>query len=772
MAYWLTTQKDQLQWSTITRFDPRFWTVNFPAPMMAGLTTQGTDGLIAHFAFQTKKDLAGIIWDSVDDHDHPLLKYETHRDYRGLTLRFRWRSFGDIVLLDAINGPVLTIEGHDSAGVLQSWFVRLWNYATGTPTDAEIVLDFSALQSGFVLPGADVWSGNIDRMFISVVPSGYDGTDTPLAAPIEARVEILELRVDGANAVLEIADAFVPEHTLNMANGYDDVYNLTPERVLRNILQLGYRGIIDHYVGMSHYPKLAWQVAAQKYLAVMSTLPVNQPCMAWHGDFFQRATQLGYKVQIALSFELLDSYCPDTWKQRRFDGAPALTGYTPPSTLISPASVAGIVYLQVVLSHFIGAMQGVNGDVLFQMGEPWWWSGLGQNRVPCFYDAEVMARYPAETGFAVPSPLQSVTDPLTPAHVPFLQWLATKLAQATFVLRDTAWQNGGLATILIYVPQILDAAAPMLAQANLPTLWAYPAYDRLQLEDYEFLQAGNQVAHVSGLATVRASLGYPDSKTDYFSGFVETAVQRAVWQRLVQALAEPGYTQKYIWAYPQVMRDGFTWFELPEEQDMAGIEAVYFPLALGLGAEGGPGFSTSVVQTQSGYEFRNVNWREARRSYDAAVGVRSEKDLATLLAFFEARRGRAYGFLYRDPLDFSSAPFDEAVSAQDQVIGTGDGTTTRFALVKNYGSVKRRIARPVAGSVRVSVNGLEQLIGWTLSDGGYVDFAAAPVAGAVIRAGFLFDVVVRFDQDQLSVSLATYRAGEIATVPLVEIREA
>jgi uncharacterized protein (TIGR02217 family) len=221
-----------------------------------------------------------------------------------------------------------------------------------------------------------------------------------------------------------------------------------------------------------------------------------------------------------------------------------------------------------------------------------------------------------------------------------------------------------------------------------------------------------------------------------------------------------------------VMRDGFTWFELPEEQDVAGIEAVYFPLALGLGAEGGPVFSTSVVQTQSGYEFRNVNWREARRSYDAAVGVRSEKDLATLLAFFEARRGRAYGFLYRDPLDSSSAPFDEAVSAQDQVIGTGDGTTTRFALVKNYGSVKRRIARPVAGTLRVSVNGQEQLTGWTLSEGGYVDFGAAPVAGAIIRAGFQFDVAVRFDQDQLSVSLATYRAGEIASVPLVEIREA
>jgi uncharacterized protein (TIGR02217 family) len=356
--------------------------------------------------------------------------------------------------------------------------------------------------------------------------------------------------------------------------------------------------------------------------------------------------------------------------------------------------------------------------------------------------------------------------------VPFLQWLALKLAQATFVLRDTARLNGGQATILIYVPQILDSAAPMLALANLPGLWAYPNFDRLQLEDYEFLQRGNQAAHVSGIATVRSSLGYPDSKTDYFSGFVEMPAQIQVWRRLADALAEPGYTQKYIWAYPQVMRDGFTWFDLPEEQDVAGIDVVYFPLALGLGAEGGPGFSTSVVQTQSGHEYRNVNWREARRSYDAAVGIRSERDLATLVQFFEARRGRAYGFLYRDPLDFSSAPFEEAVSAQDQQLGTGDGTTTRFALIKNYGGAKRRIARPVAGTVRISVNGAELPGGWSVADGGYIDFATAPAAGAVVRAGFLFDVAVRFDQDQLSVSLATYRAGEVPTVPLVEIREA
>jgi hypothetical protein len=368
MAYWLTTANDQLRWSTIARFDPQFWTVNFPAPMMAALTTQYEDGLIANFVFLTKNDLAGVIWDSEDTVDHPLLRFETNRNYRGLTFRFRWRSFGDIVPLDAVNGPVLTLEGRDAAGVAASWYVRLWNYAVGTPTDAVVTLNFSDLQSGFLLPGTDVWAGDIDRMFISVVPLGYDGTNAPLAAAIDAKVELLEMHVDGANAVLEIADTHVPEHVLAMSNGYDDVYNLTPERVMRNILHLGYRGVIDHYVGMSHYPKLSWDAAALKYLAVVDTLPANSACMAWHSDFFLWATRLGYKVQIALSFELLDQYCPESWKQRAHDGSPALTGYLPPSTLISPASVAGVAYLQAVANHFIGPCWAQMARCCFKWG--------------------------------------------------------------------------------------------------------------------------------------------------------------------------------------------------------------------------------------------------------------------------------------------------------------------------------------------------------------------------------------------------------------------
>ena len=194
---------------------------------------------------------------------------------------------------------------------------------------------------------------------------------------------------------------------------------------------------------------------------------------------------------------------------------------------------------------------------------------------------------------------------------------------------------------------------------------------------------------------------------------------------------------------------------------MAAFHDVLFPLQLGYGTTGGPEFSTQVVVTGSGHEQRNSQWSDARLYYDAGVGVRSEADLSSLITFFRARRGQAHGFRFSDPLDRNSALSGALVAATDQLLGTGDGGTTRFALLKQYGDSddpqSRRITRPVAGSVRIAVAGVTRPSGWSLAAGGQIDFEIAPVAGAVVTAGFEFDVPVRFAADRIDVSLAGWR---------------
>lgn len=160
--------------------------------------------------------------------------------------------------------------------------------------------------------------------------------------------------------------------------------------------------------------------------------------------------------------------------------------------------------------------------------------------------------------------------------------------------------------------------------------------------------------------------------------------------------------------------------------------------------------------------------------YDVGPGVRSEADVATLIAFFRARRGAAKAFRFRDPTDFSSNGLTGTPGALDVLIGVGDGVRTGFDLFKVYGvgadAEVRPVTRPVAASVLVSVGGVAVVSGWSLV-GGRVVFAVAPAAGADVRAGFLFDVPVRFASDVLDVSVATWRAGEVVSVGLVEVRE-
>ncbi|HEX8064468.1 MAG TPA: DUF2460 domain-containing protein, partial [Allosphingosinicella sp.] len=137
-----------------------------------------------------------------------------------------------------------------------------------------------------------------------------------------------------------------------------------------------------------------------------------------------------------------------------------------------------------------------------------------------------------------------------------------------------------------------------------------------------------------------------------------------------------------------------------------------------------------------------------------------------------ARRGAAVAFRFEDPFDNSSNGMTGVAGPADQALGIGDGVRTEFALMKHYGGQARRITRPVAGSVRVSVGGVERVSGWAVGPLGSLAFEEAPPAGAAVKAGFRFDVPVRFAEDRLSVSRATFEAGEIASVPLIEVREA
>ncbi|UUP18923.1 DUF2460 domain-containing protein [Nitratireductor thuwali] len=211
---------------------------------------------------------------------------------------------------------------------------------------------------------------------------------------------------------------------------------------------------------------------------------------------------------------------------------------------------------------------------------------------------------------------------------------------------------------------------------------------------------------------------------------------------------------------------------------MESFHDVLFPLGVSFGATGGPERRNEIVQLTSGREKRNARTALSRRHYDAGTGVRSVDNLYAVIAFFEARRGSLHAFRFRDPFDMKSCAPRNIPSPFDQTIGTGDGSTDRFALVKTYGegadAYQRPIPKPVGESVLVAVDGTVRQITADYSiasETGEVVFEphAVPQAGETVQAGFVFDVPARFDTDRLVASVTAFEAGQIPSIPLVEV---
>lgn len=771
MAFWLAKARNGQDSTHIQRFDPVYWTVNFPRPMMASVTTTAPDALRVDCEFLHRGELAGLIWDSADTLDHPLLGYATDRDYMRTTLRFRWKS-GGIVPLDQPNGPTLTIEGRDAAGNPRSWYVRLWNYATGTPEDAEIVLPFSQLESGYGLPGEPVHPGDIDRMFISLVPPNFvAGSTARVTGVATGWAEMTAIRCEGHRAMLEIGDVVLPPHGEQIATGYDDAYNQTPARLIRSIEALGYRGRILHYVGMSHFFRLQ---DGEGRLVVAANSAVCTPAKNWHLDFFARAMAAQFEVVLSLSYEVLAEHCPSAWQQRAHGGEPARTGWVPPSALLSPANAQAMNWLKMA-AYRLAFLQVLAGHpVRFQIGEPWWW--VMPDGRPCFYDAAAVAAFGGS-----PPVIATMRAALSPPETALLDQAGALLAQSTAAIAQhvrTLDPAGAEIALLVFTPTILDPVMPELKRANLPAGWAFPAFDRLQLEDYDWLTAGADARRKHARSEVDARLGYPIEAQDYLSGFVlDPADAERFWPRIDAALDEArqrGTTRRYVWALPQVSRDGYTRLAPAKEDDVQAFDDILYPLALGRDASVSPEFSTTVATTASGHERRNSLWSDARLRFDVGPGIRSEAELGVLIAFFRARRGPARGFRLADPFDFSSNAMTGTPTPTDQLLGIGDGLRSVFDLVKNYGEgtdpQQRVITRPRLGTIAVSIDGA-QATNWAWREGGRIEFDTAPPEGAEVRAGYLFDVPVRFAEDRLDVSGASFAAGEAPSVPLVEIRE-
>jgi uncharacterized protein (TIGR02217 family) len=206
------------------------------------------------------------------------------------------------------------------------------------------------------------------------------------------------------------------------------------------------------------------------------------------------------------------------------------------------------------------------------------------------------------------------------------------------------------------------------------------------------------------------------------------------------------------------------------------LETPRFPDDIALGSKGGSGYSTGVVRLRSGAEQRNVRRPRQGKRWNVGSGIKLEEDVYDFQVFFDALKGMAVGFRFKDWTDYRSRGLDptQQVAATDQVIATGDALETEFQLIKTYTkgafSTVRKIFKLVAATPRVALDGVEQMSGWSVDvNTGILTFSSPPAGGAVISAGYEFDTPVRFDTDFLEVTLEMLNANEIPNIPVIEL---
>jgi len=544
--------------ATIRRFEPAYWTVDFPISMMATAITTGPNALRVMTVFRFDGDLMGLIWDTEDRNDAGIFGYPRRKDYRGTVLEFDWLSTG-IRALDLLQGPNLVVETF--AG--ETFNVRLWNYATsGTPTDCHIRLELGTVKAGFDAD-ADVPWGNVKRLWISLNPEDYVKDGTTQIGETPGQLDLSNITVTGANATLPIRTTPLDAHALRMTDGFDNAYPFTPERLADQVHALGYRDWNVLYMGISKFHSLSWDAGEGRYAVDPAKPKFNAPTEQWLTDFFTRLHADGFKIIISVSFEILGMYMPAAWNQRDHAGNLARTGWEPPSGLIRPTSQDGLDYLRDVFLAAL-ALLPVGAERHFQIGEPWWWDGSFGNNAPYIYDADTLTLYNSETGlFAVEPHLETIFGQPDPAHLPYLQWCRDQLGVATGYLRDEVLETYSDATsyLLIFTPQVLRTDAPMLRTLNFPQAdWQAPAFDVLQIEDYDWVieQRASDLPKTWLLAT--SVLGYAKADIHYFAGFILLQSTTWIWRETDKAIwraFQETPAEVFVWSREQVMRDGW-----------------------------------------------------------------------------------------------------------------------------------------------------------------------------------------------------------------------
>ncbi|WP_176835549.1 MULTISPECIES: chitobiase/beta-hexosaminidase C-terminal domain-containing protein [unclassified Paenibacillus] len=561
-----------------------------------------------HFAtmgnFRTSKDFDVMYWETEDIHSHPDLKYPSNPDYTNVLLEYEYEISGDAVPMDGTPAPTLTVVTMDN----QAYYIRLWNYVidrpqevweqgisqelgisysfpanrtagTGSGSAGKIRIDFNNLYAGWepfiqeeIAENEFAWIPNpewvkipvnqIKRLEWAFVPQEYDYNEEEIFYFSESKpfkIKFNNWHVYGQSFLMD-EKPIPPVGKVRISDGYDDSYNLTPERLVSDYSRLGFGGIVDFYVGASHYYDKHHN--GQNGMELIQEHPFNTAFSSWYSSYVKLLAQRNIKVVASISMENVDA--PPSWWQRAWDGQAAETLWSPTPKLLSFTNAEVRSYYQ----KYVLGLAEIHADhqqvPIIQLGEPWWWyMDSLPGSPPTFYDQTTKDLYQQQFGQPMHE-FHSAYDSIS-GHETMLNWLSAQNGNFSLMLRDTlkgGYPNGQF-TVLLFIPTVVDPelAPPMMGIVNFPiTQWQYPNLDFFMIEDYDYLIANNMEKHRQALTVAQRKLHYPANQIHYLAG-ADSTNNDSIWKNIDQAISDGinmNFAEIYLWAYPQVKQRAWT----------------------------------------------------------------------------------------------------------------------------------------------------------------------------------------------------------------------
>lgn len=599
----------------ISKLDPKYLMCDFNfeavGAVIVPFNTENT--VVVTGNFRSHRDLIGVTWSAEDMWSHPNFKYPTSYDFSDVVLSYDYEIVSGVAPMNSVQGsPTLTIEMTTG----QEYHVRLWNYVVNRPLDnweigggvvfprnripgnatgtsGHIVIDFNNLYAGWreyddtFIDGLYTWIPSsswikIDPQNIKTLKWGFNRSDyqpnnaTPLDTSYPFEVIFTNWVVSG-NTYLAEDHQPLNSHFFRLADGYDDNYSVTPKRYIEQFVDLGFRNIINIYIGASHfYDKESDGTPTpgeyEPYRYVIKTEPViNAAFEAWWNDFLKWAKYYGFKdIVSSVSLEMVNA--PPEWWQMNCNGVPGTSGWTPHPHFVSFCNDDFINYYKSYVKKLADMQVNAGFTPFIQLGEPWWWT---QDNAPCFYDNATREKHLNELGYNIPEWNDTWID--FSAYEDTVYWLQSKNGLFLHTLRDyvrSFYPNAKIA-VLFFPPSVLDEEriSPMIQIVNFPQeYWknidSKLNLDVFQVEDYDYLIFNEMNKHSIIYDFAWQYLQYQSHRTHYFAGFYPSEdilyyyqgiVKEGLWERITNAAIDGlnKEIESFIWAGATIRRDGW-----------------------------------------------------------------------------------------------------------------------------------------------------------------------------------------------------------------------